>query len=116
MVIDEMLCEHAYIAYIFFDILFFLYTFEHISLLLDCAGSSSVKEQVLMAAAALKLGEQKGEKMGLPCEKNTDNQPGQINQESKGATQDSEPQKMESEMQMSGKRVISVFNVCFISS
>ncbi|XDV41432.1 hypothetical protein PO909_010309 [Leuciscus waleckii] len=44
-----------------------------------------------MAAAALKLGEQKGEKMGLPCEKNTDNQPGQINQESKGATQDSEP-------------------------
>lgn len=75
-----------------------------------------MKEQVLMAAAALKLGEQKGEKMGLPCEKNTDNQPGQINQESKGATQDSEPQKMESEMQMSGKRVISVFNVCFISS
>ncbi|KAK7133784.1 hypothetical protein R3I94_015600 [Phoxinus phoxinus] len=54
-----------------------------------------------MAAAALKLGEQKGEKMGLPCEKNTDNQPGQINQESKGATQDSEPQKIESEMQMS---------------
>jgi len=75
-----------------------------------------VKERVLMAAAALKLGEQKGEKMGLPCEKDTDNQPGQINQESKGATQDSEPQNMKSEMQMSGKCVISVFNVYFIST
>lgn len=53
-----------------------------------------------MAAAALKSAKQKGEKMGLPCEKNTDDQ---INHESKGATQDSEPQKMESEMQMSGK-------------
>jgi len=75
-----------------------------------------VKERVLMAAAALKLGEQKGEKMGLPCEKDTDNQPGQINQESKGATQNSEPQNMKSEMQMSGKCVISEFNVYFISS
>ncbi|XP_067274009.1 general transcription factor 3C polypeptide 2 [Pseudorasbora parva] len=45
-----------------------------------------------MAAAALKLGEQKGEKMGLPCEKNTDNQPGQINHESKGETKESEIQ------------------------
>uniref|UniRef100_A0A8C1JH72 General transcription factor IIIC, polypeptide 2, beta n=1 Tax=Cyprinus carpio TaxID=7962 RepID=A0A8C1JH72_CYPCA len=42
-----------------------------------------------MAAAALKLGEQKGEKMGLPCEKDTDDQSAQINHESKGATQDS---------------------------
>lgn len=55
-----------------------------------------------MAASALKLGEQKSEKMGLPFEKNTDNQPGQINHESKGETQDLEPQKMESEMQKSG--------------
>ncbi|XP_016324770.1 general transcription factor 3C polypeptide 2-like isoform X2 [Sinocyclocheilus anshuiensis] len=42
-----------------------------------------------MATAALKLGEQKGEKMGLPCEKDTDDQSAQINLESKGATQDS---------------------------
>ncbi|KAK2883984.1 hypothetical protein Q8A67_017621 [Cirrhinus molitorella] len=61
-----------------------------------------------MAAAALKLGEQKGEKMGLPCEKDTDDKPVQINHESKGATQDSVEvldslQKMESEMQMPGQ-------------
>uniref|UniRef100_A0A671QGD0 Uncharacterized protein n=1 Tax=Sinocyclocheilus anshuiensis TaxID=1608454 RepID=A0A671QGD0_9TELE len=42
-----------------------------------------------MAAAALKLSEQKGEKMGLPCEKDTDDQPAQINHENKGAAQDS---------------------------
>uniref|UniRef100_A0A673LUC9 General transcription factor 3C polypeptide 2-like n=1 Tax=Sinocyclocheilus rhinocerous TaxID=307959 RepID=A0A673LUC9_9TELE len=42
-----------------------------------------------MVAAALKLGEQKGEKMGLPCEKDTDDQSAQINLESKGATKDS---------------------------
>ncbi|XP_067239260.1 general transcription factor 3C polypeptide 2 isoform X1 [Chanodichthys erythropterus] len=53
-----------------------------------------------MAAAALKSAEQKGGKMGLPCEKNTDDQ---INHESKGATLDSEPQKIESEMQLAGK-------------
>lgn len=69
-----------------------------------------MEEQVLMAAAALKLGEQKGEKMGLPCEKGTDDQPAQINHESKGAAQDSgevlnssESQKMESEMHRPGK-------------
>lgn len=63
-----------------------------------------------MAAAALKLGEQKGEKMGLPCEKDTDDKPAQINHEGEGATQDSgevldslESQKMESEMQMAAK-------------
>uniref|UniRef100_A0A8C1EMF7 General transcription factor IIIC, polypeptide 2, beta n=1 Tax=Cyprinus carpio carpio TaxID=630221 RepID=A0A8C1EMF7_CYPCA len=42
-----------------------------------------------MAAAALKLGELKGEKMGLPCEKDTDDQSAQINHESKGAARDS---------------------------
>uniref|UniRef100_A0A672RYC2 General transcription factor 3C polypeptide 2-like n=1 Tax=Sinocyclocheilus grahami TaxID=75366 RepID=A0A672RYC2_SINGR len=42
-----------------------------------------------MAAAALKLGEQKGKKMGLLCEKDTDDQSAQINLESKGVTQDS---------------------------
>ncbi|XP_026070429.1 general transcription factor 3C polypeptide 2-like isoform X1 [Carassius auratus] len=61
-----------------------------------------------MAAAALKLGKQKGEEMGLPCEKDTDDRSAQINHESKGATQDSgevldssEPQNMmQLEMQM----------------
>ncbi|KAF4099746.1 general transcription factor 3C polypeptide 2 [Onychostoma macrolepis] len=63
-----------------------------------------------MAAAALKLGEQKGEKMGLPCEKDRDEQPAQNNHESKEAVQDSrevldssELQKMEPEMQMPGQ-------------
>lgn len=84
---------------------------QHYSVLLDCTGSSSVEEQVLMAAVALKLGEQKGETMGLPCEKDTGDQPAQINHESKGAAQDSgevldssESQKMEPEMQMPGKQ------------
>lgn len=65
-----------------------------------------MEERVLMAAAALKLGEQKGEKMGLPCEKGTDEQPAQINHESKGAGEvlnSSESQKMESEMHRPGK-------------
>ncbi|XP_052443079.1 general transcription factor 3C polypeptide 2 isoform X2 [Carassius gibelio] len=42
-----------------------------------------------MAAVALKLGEQKGEKMGLPSENDTDDQPAHINHESKEAAQDS---------------------------
>ncbi len=66
---------------------------------------------MLMAAAALKLGEQKSEKMGLPCEKDTNDQPATINHESKGAALDSgevldssESQKMEPEGQMPGKQ------------
>lgn len=57
-----------------------------------------------MAAGAHGLGKLKGEKMGLPCEKDADDQPGHINNESKEESEDSQPQKINADTQMSGKQ------------
>nr|AAI59229.1 Si:ch211-245h14.3 protein [Danio rerio] len=54
-----------------------------------------------MAAGALNLGKLMGEKMGLPCEKDTDDRPGHFNHEGKEESEDSKPKKIKADTQLS---------------